>query len=62
MMSMGRPLILAIGTLVGLVCVVLANRTGYEQVPNVDGREYIVNTWTGRVSVVDTEAGSWKHH
>jgi len=62
MMSIGKPLILAIGTLVGLISVVLANRTGNEQVPNVDGREYVLSKWTGRVSVIDTEAGSRKHH
>jgi hypothetical protein len=60
MMSIGKPLILAIGTLVGLVSVALANRSGYEQVPNVDGREYVVNRWTGRVSVIDRETSSRK--
>jgi hypothetical protein len=62
MMSIGKPLILSIGTLVGLVSIVLANRRGYERVPNIDGREYIVNKWTGRVSVIDRETDSRKHH
>jgi hypothetical protein len=60
MMNIGKPLILAIGTLVGLVSVALANRAGYERVPNVDGREYSVNRWTGRVSVIDREDDSRK--
>jgi hypothetical protein len=62
MMNMGKPLILAIGTLVGLASVALANRRGYERVPNVDGRECVVNRWTGRVSVVDRETDSRKPH
>jgi hypothetical protein len=60
MMSIGKPLILAIGTLVGLVSIALADRSVYEQVPSVDGREYSVNRWTGRVSVIDRETSSRK--
>lgn len=55
MMNVGKPLILAIGMLVGLVSIALANRPGYEQVPNVDGREYAINRWTGRVAVCDID-------
>ena len=51
---------LAIGTLVGLVLLGLASRLGYERIPNVDGREYIVNRWTGRVSVCDTDINGQK--
>ena len=51
---------LAIGTLVGLVSVAVANRPGHERIPNVDGREYIVNRWTGRVSVCDTDINGQK--
>ena len=58
MMNIGKPLILSIGTLVGLVSIVLSNRPGYERIPNVDGREYAVNRWTGRVSVIDRETDS----
>ncbi|MFA4953829.1 MAG: hypothetical protein WC641_00790 [Patescibacteria group bacterium] len=62
MMNIGKPLMLAIGTLVGLVSIALANRPGYERVPNVDGREYTVNRWTGRVSVIDTDFNTPKPH
>ncbi|HWQ22127.1 MAG TPA: hypothetical protein VN478_05325 [Clostridia bacterium] len=58
MMNIGKPLILAIGTLVGLVSIVLSNRPGYERIPDVDGREYAVNRWTGKVSVVDSDVDS----
>ncbi|MCX6084797.1 MAG: hypothetical protein NT102_07550 [Caldiserica bacterium] len=53
MMNIGKPLMLAIGTLVELVSVAMANRPGYERIPNVDGRECVVNRWTGRVSLCD---------
>jgi len=53
MVNMGKPLILAIGALVALASIALACRPGYEVVPNVDGREYVVNRWTGRVYVCD---------
>jgi len=51
---------LAIGTLVGLVLLGLASRLGYERIPNVDGREYIVNRWTGRVSACETDINGQK--
>jgi hypothetical protein len=60
MMNIGKPLMLAIGTLVGLVSVAVANRPGHERIPNVDGREYIVNRWTGRVSVCNTDINGQK--
>jgi hypothetical protein len=60
MMNIGKPLILSIGTLVGLVSIVLTNRPARERIPNVDGRECIVNRWTGRVSVIDASTASRK--
>lgn len=60
MMNIGKPLILSIGTLVGLVLIVLSNRLGYERVPNVDGREYAINRWTGRVAVIDRKTDGAK--
>lgn len=60
MMNIGKPLILSIGTLVGLVLIILSNRPGYERVPNVDGREYAINRWTGRIAVIDRETDGAK--
>lgn len=60
MMNIGRPLMLAIGTLVGFASIALAARPGFERVPNVDGRECVINRWTGRVSVISTDTSSRK--
>lgn len=51
MLNIGKPLIMAIGAAIGLVSIALASRLVLQRIPNVDGREYIINRWTGRVSV-----------
>lgn len=61
MINMGEPLILAIGTFVGFVSIVLASPSGYERVSNVDGREYIISRWTGRVSACNSNADVRKY-
>jgi len=55
MVNMGKPLILAIGALAALAFIVLACRPGFEVVPNVDGRAYMISRWTGRVHVWDPD-------
>jgi hypothetical protein len=55
-LSMSKPLILAIGAAIGLVSIALASRTALQRVPNVDGREYVINRWTGRVSIYTSSA------
>jgi hypothetical protein len=60
MMNIGKPLVLAIGTLVGFASIALAAHRGFERVPDVDGREYVVNRWTGRISVIDTDTDGRK--
>ncbi|MHB8071514.1 MAG: hypothetical protein ACYDH4_07910 [Candidatus Cryosericum sp.] len=60
MLSISKPLIMAIGAAIGLVSIALASRTALQRVPNVDGREYVINRWTGRVSVYNSSAEEHK--
>ena len=50
MVNMGKPLILAFGALVVLASIVLACCPVVQVLPDVDGREYVVDRWTGRLS------------
>lgn len=60
MMNIGKPLILVIGIAAVIVSVALINHPRYERIPNVDGREYVINRWTGRVAVCDASARTVK--
>jgi hypothetical protein len=58
MVNMGKPLILALGALVVLASIVLACRPAVQVLPDMDGREYAVDPWTGRLSARDPAADS----
>ena len=56
MVNMGKPLIVAFGALVVLASIVLACRPAVQLLPDVDGREYMIDRWTGRLLARDPAA------
>ena len=61
MVNMGKPLILAFGALVVLASIVLACRPTIQVLPDMDGREYVVDPWTGRLSAFAPAADTRLH-
>lgn len=49
-------MILALGVIIGAVTIVVASCLRCEVIPTEDRREYVLNTWTGRISIYDPHA------
>ena len=53
MANMSKSLMLALGVIVSAAAVIIAGCLRCEAIPIGDGREYILDRWTGKVSVRD---------
>jgi hypothetical protein len=50
---MSKSLMLAFGVIVGAVAVIVAGCLRCEAIPIGDGHEYVLDRWTGKVTIRD---------